>query len=437
MLPRTLAHYVTAIRNYTLPEPELRRQQASKLRRILTSAGSSIPHYHRLFRKLGLRPNDIREVSDISILPTLSKREVVAGYPDSMLPRNLSPAIVKKGSGTTGQSMVFASSEDTLDIRHALFLRRLTVLGYKPWSKVATLWGPSKYWRRQTGEDMVERPTTSIFDYPVMVFGRPIPTVRIVSADIYDTEAEARLLSRTKPAFVFGTPSHLRRVGMALNELDLPMGPSCMIVGNEAVTSTVVREIESRFGSAVVRQYGSAELGGAGGECGFRRGIHVSEDYFVCEVLKDGEQVSPGESGELVMTSLHNSIMPLIRYRTGDIVELDGGGRCECGTCHVRLKSVQGRESDGLVTITGERVLPLAVADHIDSEFGFRDYQLSQLTPVEFLFEGSRKDIGDRARVKGLREYIEEKVGSPVSLKITVRSSEKLWTKSRPVTSAA
>ena len=72
MLSRALLHYISSMRTYRLSEPELRRLQASRLRRILASASSTIPHYHRAFRNLGFRAADLTRPSDVGRHPTLS-----------------------------------------------------------------------------------------------------------------------------------------------------------------------------------------------------------------------------------------------------------------------------------------------------------------------------------------------------------------------------
>jgi phenylacetate-CoA ligase len=435
MLPLILAHYLSAMRSYKFSEPELRRLQSSKLRKVLSVADSTIPHYHRIFRRMGLSPADISDTSDLTRLPLLSKGEIIAQYPDSMMPRNRNPKVVRRSSGTSGQPLRFPMSSEALDIRHALFLRRLTVLGYRPWDRIVTLWGPSKYWRTQTGADGVERPITSLYDYPVRLFGHPIPTLKVVAAKDGNGAAEARLIAKLSPDFIFCRPSHIRRVGVEMEKLGLSARPKCIIVGNESVTPTCIRELESTFGTVVARQYGSAEFGGAGADCRFKRGMHISEDYYACEVLKGDEQVGPGESGELVLTSLNMDIMPLIRYRTGDIVELDGDGRCGCGSCHVRLRSVQGRENDGLVSVTGKRMLPLDTADRIESEFGLRDYQLIQVSLNRVVLKvGQAETMGPR-QLAGLQAYLGDVTGVPVSVEIEAMAEDDFWRKARPVVS--
>jgi phenylacetate-CoA ligase len=89
--------------------------------------------------------------------------------------------------------------------------------------------------------------------------------------------------------------------------------------------------------------YAMEELGVLAVECEAEDGLHGFEDRYVYEVIDPatGEVLGPGELGELVVTSLHAEAMPLLRYRTGDLVMTDDGG-CQCGRTHIRLH-VMGR----------------------------------------------------------------------------------------------
>lgn len=428
-----MAYLVGALRTYRLSEAELRETQAKRLRRVLGTAYSSIPFYRDTFRNAGVSLSDLADPK-LSSLPLLTKREVVSSFSDLVCPRGGRVSSVRTGSGTSGQSVRFAVSDETLDLFSALIFRRFVNLGYRPWERVVTLWGPAKYWRRSPGSDGSERPTTNMYSYPVRAFGRPLPTIRVVALGSSPDE-EARLFSRLDPAFVVSRPFRLRRLGVKMEQLGLRAKPRCVIVGSEATTPTCVREIESLFDTTVVRNYGSSEFGPLGSECLYKAGIHLGEDFAICEVLKDGEQVGPGETGELVLTSLFNELMPLIRFRTGDMVTLADGGKCSCGSYHVRVKEIQGREGDGLVTSSGRRVLPMAVADFLESELGLRDFQLEQRAPDRLVLKASEDQLESRETLRRLKEYLQGVLEGPVSLECMTRPPEDYWLKTRPIIS--
>jgi len=123
------------------------------------------------------------------------------------------------------------------------------------------------------------------------------------------------------------------------------------------------RRIEQAWGARAVDHAGATEMGSWGFECAEGRALHVQESEFMAEVL-DPVTGQPAREGELVMTNLGRHGMPLIRYRTGDHVQL-AAGPCACGRRWAQLDGgVIGRVDDALV-IRGVTVFPSALEDAI------------------------------------------------------------------------
>jgi phenylacetate-CoA ligase len=97
--------------------------------------------------------------------------------------------------------------------------------------------------------------------------------------------------------------------------------------------------IEQAYGAKCHDHTGMTELGATGFTCQEQDGVHLIESEFVFEVIdpNTGQAVGEGEQGELVATNLGRAGMPLIRYRTGDLVELDPSP-CRCGRTFARLR---------------------------------------------------------------------------------------------------
>ncbi len=122
-------------------------------------------------------------------------------------------------------------------------------------------------------------------------------------------------------------------------------------------------EIESRLMLSATDNYGLSEVIGPGvaGECSCKKGLHLYEDAFIPEIIdpETGKTLSPGQSGELVLTTLTKEAFPMIRYRTGDITSLDYT-RCECGRTMARMQKVM-RRSDDMLIIGGVNVFPAQI----------------------------------------------------------------------------
>ena len=429
--PETGYYYLQSLRASKLPRGQLRELQARRLRAALTFAASTVSIYRDMFRERSLTPADVRSADDLRKLPLYSKADIMRGQEEAMKEGGAAGARLITSSGTTGRPSALARSREAVAVNRALGFRKMTELGIRPWSKVATLWAPQKYWRSQV-ERGVAKPVTGLYDLPITFLGRTLPNILTLWVDPRDPGRDRRTLASFDPEYVYSRPSHLRRMARKSGP-NLGISPKAIMATGEIVTETGVRELRSAYGAKVIRSYGAAGVGSLAGECLYESGLHTWEDYKVYEVLKDGDAVSPGEVGELVITVLHRDVIPLIRFRTGDLVRLGADDRCECGSSMRRLSSIEGREDDCVVGKDGERFLATEVSDYLESKFGLRDFQLVQRGMFEFGLLLTADNLEWYKGGSGVKEYLEEIVGSPVNLEVRPRSDDDYWVKTRPV----
>jgi phenylacetate-CoA ligase len=114
-------------------------------------------------------------------------------------------------------------------------------------------------------------------------------------------------------------------------------------------------------------------------ECDAHEGMHVSQENLVLEIARDGRGAAPGESGEVLVTDLHNFGMPFIRYVNGDVATLAPEGRCACGRWLRKLAHVDGRRVDTLRDAKGHPVPGMLFISLLQSETQMlRAYQVVQ-----------------------------------------------------------
>lgn len=428
--------YLQAMGSFNYSRTQLRELQQRKLAAILRYAFDFVPFYRAEFQKIGKTPDDIHSIEDVRLLPTMTKADVVENYPARLLPRNAGPALVMSTSGSTGRPSRMAYSQEQRDVGVALAFRRYTKFGMRPWHRVVSVWPPNPQWRYELDGENKRRVSAPYLNLPLLsFFGHPTPILRILKTRPEDISADARELHELRPDFIVCRTSHLRRLGLELEKQGLEVHPKGLLCTGEGMTPTTMGELKRFFRAPVLRMYGASEFGTIGGECPAERGIHLNEDYMMFEVLRDGEQVGPGEMGELVITSFHNKVLPLIRYRTRDYVELADDGVCDCGSSLMRLKTIQGRIGDGMLTVDGSRIPPLSLADEVESKIGLHDFQLVQTGPSEVNVRLRREDVDDQDAVNKLRLLLEELVGCDLRLKVEARTDEDIWMKGRPVIS--
>ena len=378
MIPRVFYYLAQSTRTYRLPREELEERKRRLLTRNMRWAYDHVAFYHSCFKRLGKTPEDFTRPESLESFPTISKPQLVGRGAD-IRATGAKGEVIWRSTGTTGGSFTFEFSGRMNDVRAALALRRLTNFGVRPWSRIVSIWPPKVNWRYRFDREGRGRPSTSYLDIPFgSAFYRPFPTVRILVSNPQDLPYEVRTLRAMRPDFIVGRPSHLREVVLQLEREGLHIYPSGVVLTSEPPTYATLRKIAEGFRCPTCTAYGATEAGNLGGDCRAQRGIHLYEDFAIMEVLKDGESVGPGETGELTITTLYNDVMPLIRYRMGDLVKLADSGRCDCGSYLMRVESIKGRALDGLMTSSGTRVPPMDVANELEARTGFSDFQLVQ-----------------------------------------------------------
>jgi len=166
-----------------------------------------------------------------------------------------------------------------------------------------------------------------------------------------------------------GTPSYALRIAESLEQQDVPLSSLHLrwgMFGSAPWPEAVRHRIESLLGLSATDNYAISEVMGPGvsGECAENRnGLHVNEDHFLCEIIDpdSGEVLSPGETGELVITTLTKEAIPILRYRTRDLTSLDPEP-CPCGRTLARMARVHSRTDDMLI-VGGAKIFPAQIEE--------------------------------------------------------------------------
>lgn len=183
------------------------------------------------------------------------------------------------------------------------------------------------------------------------------------------------------------TPTYAIRLGEVAAEdgLDLGRGRvrTIIVAGEPGGSSPSTRShIESLWpGARVFDHHGLTEVGPVTHECPLRPGtLHVLEPAYRPEILDPVTltPVAPGERGELVLTNLFRTGSPLIRYRTGDLVQAPRTGMCACGRASMALEGGIVGRADDMVVIRGVNIYPSAVDEVVRRSGGIAEYRVVQ-----------------------------------------------------------
>jgi phenylacetate-CoA ligase len=228
------------------------------------------------------------------------------------------------------------------------------------------------------------------------------------------------------------TPTYAIRLGEVAAEEKLDLRTSSVkriIVAGEPGGSIPAtrKQIESLWpGARVFDHHGMTEVGPVTFECPAQPGLlHVIEDVYFAEIIDtvSGRGVSPGQTGELVLTTLARNGSPLLRYRTGDLVKR--GAKCGCGRNEMTLEGgILGR-TDDMVIVRGVNVYPTAVEEIIRSCEGVGEYRVTissaqALTEMQVEIEPAN-GIADG---KSLAQRVEKAFEFALALRVPVRVVE-------------
>ena len=344
---RPIPDYLDALeKSQWLSPEELTRLQVRSLRELLTHAQANVPYYRELFAKVGFDARGVTRREDIAAIPVLTKEIIRERYDDLIDPAHRGLNIQKGTSGSTGVPLKFEHCLDSNSWREATRIRGYRWAGYR-------VGGPTFHYWGQAAPPSGRK-------------GAKVRLDRALKRDVFfdsmhNDEASmlraVELLRKTRPAcLVVYTQSAALWARFILDRglRDWPDVP--VLCGAEAVLPHDREVLTRAFGPGIFETYGSREVMLMASECSAHAGMHLSEENLLLEVAKDGVPLPAGESGDVLVTDLHNYGFPFIRYVNGDLATMQDATPCACGRGLRRLKSVEGRRADTLLDREGKPI---------------------------------------------------------------------------------
>lgn len=404
--------------NESLPRADLEQLQIERLQATLYRARQNVEFYKQALDGGKVDIETIRTLDDLRRLPFTTKGDLVRNYPYGMFAVPLHDVVrIHSTSGTTGKPIVVGYTHNDIQIWTRLVARVLSAAGVdnRDFAQISFHYGQTTagigfhYGAERLGASVIPLSGESV--------GRQIMVMRD-----YRTSA---LIST--PSFAMQLACAIGEQGIPLSELALRVG----IFGAEPWSEKKREELESRLGIRAFDNYGIAELIGPGVayECERRDGLHINEDHFLVEVIDPEtlEPVPPGESGELVFTTLTREACPLVRYRTGDIASLVSEP-CPCGRTTVRMSRLSGR-TDDMIIVEGVNIFPSQIEKAVLSIDGLRPYfrvvldRLADGTETILVQAEASSDFPDLDRlgeVEKLKTRLESRLTDELGLPLTV-----------------
>lgn len=399
----------------TMSRDQIESIQLTRLQETLHYAYENVAYYKDKYDTAGVHPNDLKELSDLTIFPFTEKEDLRKTYPFGMfaVPQH-QVARIHASSGTTGRATVVGYTQQDLDDWAKLGARCLRLSGVKPGWKVHNAYGYGLFTGGLGAHAAAERLGTTVIP---MSGGQ--------------TDKQITLINDFAPDAILCTPTYLLTIGDAMQRAGLdPRATSLKVavLGAEPWTEEMRHELEEMFGIDACDIYGLSEVMGPGvaGESNERKdGSHIWEDHFRPEILDafDATKVLPdGEHGELVFTSLTKQALPIIRYRTHDLTRLMPGS---VRPGHRRMGRITGR-SDDMIILRGVNLFPSqieelilkvpALSPHFQLVLTRPDRMDQLAVKVERRPETTAEDAANAARE--LAKLIKIRIGSSCAIEI-------------------
>ncbi len=328
------------------PREQIEKLQAELLKsRLEFICRNGLPYAKKL-RAAGIEPQDIRTIDDIKKLPFTDREDI--GTPV------LRGDVVRLHgtSGTSGKMLVIPCTARDLELFCEGLCRALTMLG--------------------CGKNSVVQNT---FGYSMFVGGHGIQAAAeklgavVIPTSVGNTARQIEFMREFKTDILCGTPSYVLHIACEAEKLGLKREDfalkSCFIAGERPPEGTA-EIIAAKLGADVYDVYGSAEMTNVFAPCSFNRGKHIPEDMIYAEIVNGDEPAGDNVLGELVITTLAKTGLPLIRYRTHDIAAIDSSP-CPCGRTGKRLVKTEGR-TDDVIFYKGCKIYPSQI------EFAIKKY---------------------------------------------------------------
>jgi phenylacetate-CoA ligase len=336
-----------------MPIDQLQALQLQRLQDLVKHVYAHVPLTRKRMDERGVRPEHIKTLKDIALLPFMLKTDLRDEYPFGLFASPMDDIVrFHCSSGTTGKPIVIGNTKADIDIWTSGVARSLAMAGVTKSDIIQVTYGYGLF----TGGLGLH-------------YGAEALGCAVLPISGGNTDRQLMLMKDFGVTVIACTPSyflHLIDEGMKKGidfrkDMKLKHG----IFGAEPWTEGMRDKIEAITGIRAHDIYGLTEISGPGvaNDCEFRRGLHVFEDHFYPEIV-DTETLEPvpdGEKGELVFTTLTRRGTPMLRYRTRDLSRIHAEP-CKCGRTIRTIERISAR-SDDMLIIRGVNVFPSQIEE--------------------------------------------------------------------------
>jgi phenylacetate-CoA ligase len=393
--------------------------QELKLQEVLHYVNTYSVYYKNLFQKHKIEVSNIKSLEDLQQIPTTTKEDLQRFNDDFLCVPTHKIIDFATTSGTLGDPVTFGLTDNDLDRLAYNEAISFDCAGIKEGDIVQLM-------------TTMDRRFMAGLAYFLGLRKMKVGIIR-VGAGIPELQWDSIL--KYKPTYLITVPSFLLKLieyadyqGIDYNNLGIK-GAICIgeSLRNQDFSNSILAEkIASKWNIKLFSTYASTEMSTAFTECEHGVGGHHHPELIIVEVLDDeNKPVKEGESGELTITTIGVEAMPLIRFKTGDIVKLHTNS-CACGRNTLRVGPVVGRKQQ-MIKYKGTTLYPPAMNDVLNDFENIENYLIqihtNDLGTDEIIIKIALKEISDEF-LSEIKDHFRAKLR--VTPKIELVSNEEL-----------
>lgn len=355
-----------------IPEIELKSKQyikqlqEEKLQELIAYLASNSTFYKKMFHENDIEIFDIQKLEDLPKIPVTTKEDLQKYNKDFICVDSSKIIDYVTTSGTTGKPVFFGLTDKDLDR-----------LAYNE----AISFACSKITKNDTIQLMTTMDRRFMAGLAYFLGARKLGAGIIrVGAGIPELQWDS--IHKFKPTYLIAVPSFLLKLIEYAEKNNIDQNKSSVkavicigepLKNQDFSLNILSNKIKEKWNIHLYSTYASTEMNTAFAECEYQQGGHHHPELIIVEILDDNDQlVKDGEEGELVITTLGVEAMPLLRFKTGDVVKAHVED-CKCGRNTLRLGPVIGRKKQ-MIKYKGTTIYPPAMYNLLNDFHEIKSY---------------------------------------------------------------
>lgn len=327
-----------------LPPEQQEARQSRMLEIMVRYAAQRIPYYSDVFGQRKLSPRDIRSAADLPLLPQMTRSDVQDRTKDLMtrqLPKSQQWGLWTRTSGTTGQPVRVRQTLFSQSIFHFLKQRELRWFRFDPSATLAGIRARDDL-KQIARRKLSDGETVRIPSWPSAgIYFETGPFIGYAASNAL--EAQIEWLEANRPDYLIAQSAQLEHLALAFQDHPVPPSIRAIEAISQQLTPEMRRRIEASFKVPLHENYGLNEFGIVATRCPEGGRYHVHSEQCVVEIVdEDDKPCTPGKTGRILVSTLVNAGMPLLRYDADDLAEAVAGP-CPCGRTLPAFGAITGR----------------------------------------------------------------------------------------------